>query len=73
MATTVAHAHHGHGVSTHGLFDDVAAWFSGWLAIHRTENELAELTPHQLRDIGLVGPNLPREYRDALLHGQSLY
>lgn len=72
MATTFAHTSLNRGSSAHGLLDEIINWFRGWIEIHRTENELAELSPHQLADIGLVGPNLPQEYRHALLHGHRL-
>jgi uncharacterized protein YjiS (DUF1127 family) len=44
----------------------------GWYLVHRTERQLAELSPSQLADIGLVEPRLPRSYREAMLNGALL-
>ena len=41
----------------------------GWLLVRQTENELSQLSPRQLADIGLTGPHLPVSYRRALLAG----
>lgn len=55
--------------ASEGLFERLANAFRQMLLVSRTQNELSQLTPAQLRDIGLEGQDLASVSR-KLVYGE---